>query len=363
MDNIVESYLMFKANNVCDNIEVLAKELRVFSKVPKQLNKLVYKYYDLFVLSSKEFDQEFFRNKTGLNETKIRQILFYLLIEFDFASKTEYQDKEYYEFYDFLVNAIILFTLLESIKIKYSNLSYDDAILKAVNSEDIVIDTSFALLLNNSHELLERHYNYSLKSEIKFWEEFVTPMYQPRYRKVRNSNNLYLEKLNYKNDKLLKESRKDVELIDTQYQFELSMVSINIVSMDIIRGVLCGIDKRVMIHLPDEVITKKNNLEVLLDMMELRFLKEKIIFCVNTSLLEKYEDRISSLMDSGFNISFYKDCILTSNDLFKEDIYLILDNSDVKDNLKFAYQNNLKIIVNKMSKENIEVYKDMMYVT
>ena len=117
MNNIVETYLMFKANTVCEYINILAEDMRKVSKIPRQLNKLIYKYYDLHLLSSKPIDYETLKNKTGLNEENERLILFYLLIEKDIASKTEFKDKELYDFYNLLVNSIIIFSELENNKI------------------------------------------------------------------------------------------------------------------------------------------------------------------------------------------------------------------------------------------------------
>ena len=83
MNNIVEAYLMFKSNNVCNYIDILAEEMRVLSKIPKQLNQLIYKYYDLFVLSNREIDYGLLKEKTGLDVPNDKLILFYLLIEFE----------------------------------------------------------------------------------------------------------------------------------------------------------------------------------------------------------------------------------------------------------------------------------------
>ena len=72
MNNIVETYLMFKANTVCEYINILAEDMRKVSKIPRQLNKLIYKYYDLHLLSSKPIDYETLKKKTGLNEENER---------------------------------------------------------------------------------------------------------------------------------------------------------------------------------------------------------------------------------------------------------------------------------------------------
>ena len=61
MNNIVETYLTFKADNIVKYIKVLSEEKRVSSKIPRQLNRLIYKYYNLFVLSNKEVDYEFLK--------------------------------------------------------------------------------------------------------------------------------------------------------------------------------------------------------------------------------------------------------------------------------------------------------------
>ena len=121
MNSITDTYLTFRVNNVIEYIKLLAEEERITSKIPRQLNKLIYKYYDLFILTKKEVDYEKIKIRTGLNDTNERLILFYLLIEFDLTSRLELSDKKYYDLYNFIVNSIIVFIDLEKIFPKIPN--------------------------------------------------------------------------------------------------------------------------------------------------------------------------------------------------------------------------------------------------
>lgn len=121
MNSITDTYLTFRVNNVIEYIKLLAEEERITSKIPRQLNKLIYKYYDLFILTNKEVDYEKIKIRTGLNDTNERLILFYLLIEFELTSRLELSDKKLYDLYNFIVNSIIVFIDLEKIFPKIPN--------------------------------------------------------------------------------------------------------------------------------------------------------------------------------------------------------------------------------------------------
>lgn len=104
MNNVVNTYLMFKAKNVLSYIRILAEEEKKVSMLPKQLNRVIYKYYDLFILSNNELDYGFMKKKTGIEDTKERLTLFYLLVEFDMTSKKELSTQNLYNFYKFIVD-------------------------------------------------------------------------------------------------------------------------------------------------------------------------------------------------------------------------------------------------------------------
>lgn len=363
MNNIVGAYLMFKANNICEYINVLAEEIRKVSKIPKQLNKLIYKYYDLFILSDKKLDYNLLRVKTGLDEADDKLVLFYLLIEFDMASKTEFKDKEYYEFYTFIVNSIIIFTELENSMIVGREFGYDNIISKILKKNVEKISDDYILLLDRTHVSLSKKYNVICKKERKFNEMFNSQVYMVSYTKIKRSSEFYFENLKYCNNKLLTESKKDVLLVGKEFDVNLNLVNIEMSSMRILRDTLSGLKRTIFIRLDDDIITKKTNLEFLLNMVKLRFLKERIVFLVNTSLLEKYEERIGSLILNDFNISYYKNCKLIFYDLYKNGGYLIVDYDEIDDGLAFSKENNLELIVNKVNKKDIDKLNNIKYIT
>lgn len=363
MNNIVETYLMFKANMVCEYINILAEDIRKVSKIPKQLNKLIYKYYDLYLLSDKEIDYEMLKAKTGLNEEIERLVLFYLLIEKDIASKTEFKDKEYYQFYDFLVDSIIVFTELENNRVKQKNIEYDDNIQKILKKHLEDISNEYILLIDKLHDSLEKSYLNAMKCESKFNEIYNTIPYSVSYSKVKRSSELYFEKLRYRNDKLLSESKKDVELINDEFSLDLNLVNIEIASMRILKDIFNGLKRTVFIEIKDDIITKKNNFSKFSSMFKLRFLKEKIIFLVNTSLLDKYEERINYLISDGLCISYIKDCKLTSYEVYKNGGYIIINYDEIKDNINFTKEHNLEIIANKVNKKDIDKLKNIKYIS
>lgn len=363
MNNIVGTYLMFKVNNICEYINVLAEDMRKVSKIPRGLNKLVYKYYDLFILSDKELDYNLLRVKTGLDEDGARLVLFYLLVEFDFASKTEYKNATLFEFYSFLINSIIIFSELENSKIVSKKNSYDDMLGKILKDNMDMVSDDYIMLLDRVHDNLSKKYVNALKKEIKFNEMYNSQTYMVNYTKVKRSSEFYFEKLKYKNEKLLTESKNDVLLVGSEFDYELNLVNIEMASLRILRDTLSGIKRTIFIRLDDEIFTKKSNLDVFVDMIKLRFLRERIVFLVNTSLLEKYEERISNLILDNFNISYYKDCKLNPYDVYKKGGYLFVDYDDLEDGINFSLEHNLEIIVNKVNKRDIDKLNNIKYVT
>ena len=363
MSNIVGAYLMFKANNICDYINILAEDMRKVSKIPKQLNKLIYKYYDLFVLSDKEIDYELLRVKTGLlEEDKARLVIFYLLIEFDMASKTEYKDNEYYEFYNFLVNSIIIFLDLENNKMVNKIGAYNEMLSQVLKKKLEYVSEEYIILLDRVHNELEKKYNSSLKKELKFNENYNSQNFVVNYTKVKRSSEFYYEKLKYKNVKLVSESKKDVLLVNSEFEFEMNLINLEITLMRILRDTLSGVKRTIFFKLDDGFISKKSNLDLLLSIVKLRFLKERIIFLVNTSLLEKYEERVSNLILDDFKISYYKNSNLTPYDVYKNGGYLFVDYDDMENGLNFSRDNNLEIIVNKVSRKDIDKLNNVKYI-
>ncbi len=359
MNNIVESYLMSKVNNICEYINVLAEEMRKVSKVPKQLNKLVYKYYDLFILSDKKIDIELLKNKTGLDDSYERLGLFYLLIEFDMASKTEYKDNEYYDFYNFLINSILIFKSLEDDITNKK--TYDDKISKILKNYIDLIDDDYILIVDRVRDALNKKYLHNHKNEVKLNELYNNHNFMINYIKVKHSNNLYFSRFKYRNDKLNSESKKDVELVNKEFLVDLNLIGIQISLMRVLKDTMNNLRRVIFIKLEDELIIKKSNLGILLEMIRLRFLRERIILVVNISLLDKYEERINSLILDGFTLGYYRDVKLDSYDLLKSGGYLVVDYDDLEEAKEFSKKFNLEIIADKVLKEDSANLNNIKY--
>ncbi len=363
MNNIVETYLMFKANNVCEYINILALDIRKVSKVPKQLNKLIYKYYDLFVLSDKKIDYDLLKSKTGLEESYERLVLFYLLTEFDFASRTEFMNNELYNFYDFLVNSIIIFSNLELTRDISKDNFYDECLSRTIEKYNYLISQEYLFLLDRLHLSLENKFSFFLKKDIKFYENFMSNTYKTNYTKIINSNEYYIETFKYKNSKFANESKKDIELVKNEFATKLDFVNLEMISMRILKELLSETRRTIFVKLNDEVVSKKSNFDSLFNMFRLRFLKERIIFLVNTSLLDRYEERIKHLISNNFNISYIKNSRLTSYDVFKDGGYILINYDEFNESLDFIEKSNLEIIANKVDKKYIDNLKDIKYIS
>ena len=183
MNSITDTYLTFRVNNVIEYIKLLAEEERITSKIPKQLNKLIYKYYDLFILTNKEVDYEKIKIRTGLNDTNERLILFYLLIEFDLTSRLELSDKKLYDLYNFIVNSIIVFIDLEkNISKNTEQYSYENSIKRTLkkyegnieylinNNFNVTLSTNKTLTKNQIYKKIKYlfiEYNDDLKDDVE----------------------------------------------------------------------------------------------------------------------------------------------------------------------------------------------------
>ena len=315
MNNVVNTYLMFKAKNVLSYIRILAEEEKKVSMLPKQLNRVIYKYYDLFILSNNELNYEFMKKKTGLDDNKERLTLFYLLIEFDMTSKKELSDQNLYKFYKFIVDSIIIFIEVERDKIQVKEeYSYSKIINKITKDYEHSLDYDYFLLLDNVYHLLEKNYNNSLKIELLFKKNYNTGSYSNNYLKVKNGDNLYLNKFRYKKDSFYQESKKDIDLIAAEYVTELDFINLEMLSLKMLYEGLLGNYKEVFVELSKELFAKKGNTNKLISLLKHNFCKERIIFLVKTSHVEKIEGNINYLRSQGFRFSFIKDTNeITSN--------------------------------------------------
>lgn len=308
MNNVVNAYLMFKAKNVSNYIRILANEEKKVSMLPKQLNKVIYKYYDLFILSNSELDYEFMKKKTGLDDIKERLTLFYLLVEFDITSRRELSDERFYKFYKFIVDSIIIFVEVERDKIQLKEeYSYSRVINKITKDYEFYLDYNYILLLDNLYNLLEKCYNESLKIELLFRKNYDTGSYSTNYIKVKNVNNMYLSKFKYKKDSFYKESKKDINLIASEYLKEFDFINLEMLSLDLLYKCLLGNYKKVFVEISEELFSKKLYVNKLISLLKFRFCKERIIFLVKFTSLEKNKGNINYLYSQGFKFSFIKD--------------------------------------------------------
>ena len=363
MNSITDTYLTFRVNNVIEYIKLLAEEERITSKIPRQLNKLIYKYYDLFILTNKEVDYEKIKIRTGLNDTNERLILFYLLIEFDLTSRLELSDKKLYDLYNFIVNSIIVFIDLEkNISKNTEQYSYENSIKRTLKKYVDYLDIEYLLLLDKLYPKLEKKYNNSVKENNKFITEYNFENFILTNTKIKNSDNLYLNKFKYKNEKLTSESKKDIEIIDNEFAVELKYINIEIISLKILYEAFTENNKIIFIPLEDLFVSKKSNILKLESLLHLSILKERICFIVNNELIKKYEGNIEYLINNNFNVALSTDKTLTKNQIYKKIKYLFIeDNDDLKDNVESAQKFNLEIII----KGNIKNNKDLdnlMYV-
>ena len=348
MNNIVETYLTFKADNIVKYIKVLSEEKRVSSKIPRQLNRLIYKYYNLFVLSNKEVDYEFLKQKTSLEEPQNKLILFYLLIEFDMTSKKELSDKSLYDFYNFIVNSIIIFIELEQTNSKEkTHYSYEESMKSILKKYNDSLEVDYLLLLDSMYLKLSKVYNESVKKTLRFKELLNSENYLISYSKVKNTNNLYFNKFKYKNDLLDNESKKDVEIISQEYRVEHDFINVELTSYNILKNAFINNKRIIFINLSDNLLSKKINITKLVNYLSLNCLIEQIYFIINNSNLEKYESNITYLLDRNINICFYKDTSLIKNDLYKKTKYLLVDyDEDYNNYIKFANNYDLELITN-----------------
>lgn len=366
MNNVIDAYLTFKVDNVLEYIKILSDEMRVSSKIPRSLNKLIYKYYDLFVLSNKEVDYEKLKLKTGLDDTNARLILFYLLIEFDITSKTELSSKSLYEFYNFIVNSIIIFVDLEKDISKSKELySYDNSIEQILKKHSLYLDADFLLIFDKLYFSLSKQYNKNQKQEEKIKLLLNSDTFKITLSKLKNVDGLFYCKFKHVNDKLEEESKKDVELIKSEYTVQMNFINIELVAFRILEEAFAENDKTIFIYLEDDVITKKVNFTKLVNLLNLRVFKDKINLIINTSVLEKYEDRVHYLIEEGFNISFKKDTELIKKNIYKQGGYMFVNyESLLEDEKRFALDNNLKLVVmlkSRISKEKLVELDDVMY--
>ena len=98
--------------------------------------------------------------------------------------------------------------------------------------------------------------------------------------------------------------------------------------------------------------------------MKLRCLKDKIIIVINTSMLEKNEEKVAYLISNNYRVSYFKNSEFSSYNIYKNGGYLfVMSDENIKSCLTFGKNNNLEIIINKGNKKKNEKLNNVMYVS
>lgn len=365
MNNIVETYLTFKTENIVKYIKVLALEKRILTKIPKQLNRLIYKYYNLFVLANKEVDYNFLKEKTIDIEDKNKLILFYLLIEFDMTSKKELSNSKLYNFYNFIVNSIIIFIELEQTNSKEKqHYSYEESIKKILKKYSDSLETDYLLLIDSMYQELNKIYNNSVKKTTKFKELLNSNTnYIISYTKIKNTQDMYINKFKYKNNLLNNESRKDVDIVSKEYAIEHDFINIELTSYNIVKNAFINTKRNILIFLSDDLIAKKINITKLEQKISLNCLKKQIYFIINTSNLEKNEGNINYLLEKDLNICLYQNTPLEKNDIYKKIKYILIDYNEKFDQaIEFSKNYNIELIVEVKNKKLPSKLNNIKYI-
>ena len=340
--DVVHTYLNRKTKYITRYAKIILKSLyKAQSDNTETIEKCVSKYFDYFVLNN-EIDMNI-QNKSE-----------------EFCAnnniKKEYDKKIVYVIFeaipqlkDIKINDEYSKSIITLLKIINSAIKLEEYTTSIVNE-----NITFALAINklekeehlfkgeekwNDVAKVKKELKIKVDENVKQTKKIISllkedPFYLEGYQvyDTNESTNIYLE-VGLKFD-LLELENYDSKLINETYlenalANEHFLITLDKLLLIIFKGMIDNKNySQFIVDLPKEFLSKKTSLKKLLNITNITYLKSKISLKIDGFQLDKYEDEIKQLKESGYNIALDDVSYLNNNvgriRLFAN--YLYIDN-------------------------------------
>jgi hypothetical protein len=324
--NIVEAYLKRKTKYITRYAKTILKSVyKAQSDNTETIEKCVDTYFDYFVLNNYndenvhvKVNDFYLKNKI---EDKIRKEVTIVIFDTIPQLKTRLIDDEYNKNLILLINILVSAIKLEeyTTSLTGENINVNEALQKLQQHDGLFQGKEWNDIAKFKKEL-KTLVSDNVKTSKKILELFnKMPFYLDYYQlyDVLDSNNLYIEVE-------LGHSKKTFADLDPKRVQETYMVSevpddhfliiLDKLMLLIFKG---KIDKtnysQFFVNLPSGFLKKKTNLKKLLNITTINKFKNSISLMIDGIQLEKYEEQVKQLIESGYNIAINDVSYLADN--------------------------------------------------
>lgn len=307
MDNLVDSYLLFKSDNVCKYVCELNRFSPTSIELPVKLRDIVYDYLNEVYLGNEVLSKEQLVEITNMHVDNISNSIFKLFVEYGVTTRKALKDKTTSEAYRYIVDAIMLFTCVDGMTntSKCGDVSFDNTFNKAYRKLELNSEKAIKKVINAHPKGFVNIFKDSLSKNDKFNSTIGNSSYI--FNNTSIDEKSILIDFEYLNDELFSYEDKEINFVKKDYELDIFRNSLELCCLNVIEDILKGDRKRVFIRIPKEFLMKKANLKVLMDVTHIFGVKRNIILLVDYSLLDSIEGLADTLIDKGYILSINKD--------------------------------------------------------
>lgn len=329
MDNLIDSYVLFKADNIYSYLVELNKLSSYNTKISSKYRDMIYDYLNEILIGQDIPTQEVSKKITNLSVKPEENAIYKLLVEFGITTRRELAKKKYFESFKFIVDAIKLFACIEGMTntSKCGEVDFDSVFSKALRKLNISSEAEIKRIINANKAVFVKLFNTSLEKTNDFNQYFASCDSYIINETVVDKDSLLID-LEYISDMLISFDEKEVKFISKEYELQIFKNCLEIVCLNIIEDIMKDARKRIFLRIPDEILRKKSYLRVLMETTRVFGLKKNIILLINYNVMNSIDDLYQVLIDKGYTFALNKDVEFEKNfDLFGVK-YLFLEYND-----------------------------------
>lgn len=338
--DVVHTYLKRKTKYITRYAKIILKSVyKAQTDNTETIEKCVVNYFDYFVLY-KEIDidiqkksDDFCKNNSIENEynKKIIYVIFKSIPQLKSIKIDQNYSKTILLLSKVLVSSIKLEEYTTSII--NENINATNAINKLTKEEGLFLEKNGFNDVAKIKKELKKAVNDNIKNNKKLLTNFKEdPFYLEHYQvyDTNDSNDIYFEVyLGFEKSKFEEFDPKILSnaYLNSNINEEHFLITLDKLLLLIFKGTINNqIYSQFIIDLPKEFLNKKTSLKKLLNITNIAYLKKLVSFKINGYQLDKYEDEIKQIKESGYNIALDDVSYLNENvgriRLFADSLYV-----------------------------------------
>lgn len=351
MDNLVNTYLEFRASNIEKYVRLVMKHFDSSVKLSIKLLDVIYDYLNEVYLPSEYASEAGLSRVTGLSLDKDRSSIIALMIDYGLVTRAKLKDEDVQSLYLFVVDTILLFVGIESktISTEFNEGDFNKVLLEVLKEEKFEYDSRIGAIVDGYTNEFNKLFDTIYNKQNKF---YLTILESPfSYKLLPFGDDMYYLNLEYYNQAFVDYEDKEVSNILNDYEFDIFKFGLEYMLIEFVDSLFKQEKKKVFINIPTRVFSKKTSFKVILDMVSIYSIKKNIVLNYEYSA-NKYESTVRLLFDKGFttgiikNVKFEKDFDLAyAKYLFFE----YNDDNELKNIVKKTSESTKLVITNDVS--------------